>query len=100
MKIYCIDIDGTLFDSEHPEYIVKSYKKEMIAKVNALYDSGNYIKLFTARGSGTGRSWVEHTNGQLKQYGVKFHELIFGKPFADYYVDDRNMSFEEFLKCT
>ena len=100
MKVYCIDIDGTLFDSNCPDYHIVNVRSEVIKKVNDLYNAGNYIKLFTARGSGTERDWADHTHEQLLKYGVKFHELRFGKPMADYYVDDRNMSIEEFLKCT
>jgi hypothetical protein len=28
---------------------------------------------------------------------VKYHELKFGKPAADYYIDDRMLSVEELL---
>ena len=98
MKIYCIDIDNTIFISDYPDYNVVGVNREIIDKVNKLYDEGNYIKIFTARGSGTGRDFSEYTHKQLLKYCVKFHELIFGKPVADHYIDDRSMTFEEFLK--
>jgi CMP-N-acetylneuraminic acid synthetase len=63
-----------------------------VAAVNALHRAGNRIVIYTARGSATGREWTEVTLAQLKRWGVRYHELRFGKPAADYYVDDRMLS--------
>lgn len=63
-----------------------------VAAVNALHRAGNRIVIYTARGSATGREWTELTLAQLKRWGVRYHELRFGKPAADYYVDDRMLS--------
>jgi hypothetical protein len=59
---------------------------------------GHYIILFTARGTKTGLDWRETTENQLKRWGVKHHELKFGKPAADYYIDDRMLSVENLKK--
>jgi len=67
----------------------------MIAQVNALYDAGCRILLLTARGTTTGTNWRNLTEEQLKSWGVQYHELQFGKPEADYYIDDKSMSLEE-----
>ena len=61
----------------------------MIDIINKLYDMGNHIVLFTARGYVTGIDWSSVTKEQLSKWGLKYHELHFGKPNADYYVDDR-----------
>jgi CMP-N-acetylneuraminic acid synthetase len=63
-----------------------------VAAVNALHRAGNRVVIYTARGSATGREWTELTLAQLKRWGVRYHELRFGKPAADYYVDDRMLS--------
>ena len=55
----------------------------------------NRIVLFTARGYKTGIDWEELTEMQMQKWGVKYHELIFGKPDADYYIDDKMQSLEE-----
>ena len=34
----------------------------------------------------------------LKNYNVPYDELIFGKPYADIYIDDKGMSLEELEK--
>jgi CMP-N-acetylneuraminic acid synthetase len=60
--------------------------------LNRLYEAGNRIVIYTARGSLSGIDWTEATQDQLQRWGVRHHELRFGKPAADYYVDDRLIS--------
>lgn len=98
---FCIDIDGTLCENLHCDN-EKDYSKsdkytkvapyqEMIDMVNFLYDSGDTIIIHTARGMSNGTDMKEMTEKQLKQWGVKYHELVMNKPRADYYVDDKAM---------
>ena len=85
MKTYVIDIDGTICTNTYGDY-EKGYPFiDRILYVNYLYDSGNTIKLFTARGSGTGIDWEELTRKQLKNWNVKFHELIFWETGGRYF---------------
>ena len=69
----------------------QSLYPEVIARANALYESGHRIVLFTARGTTTGIDWRQLTESQLCSWGVKYHTLLFGKPEADIFVDDRAM---------
>lgn len=87
--IYCFDIDGTMCDDMLGEYEKSQPRKDIINKINRLYDEGHIIKIFTGRGSKTGIDWREFTERQLQSWGVKYHELIFGKPVADVFVDDK-----------
>jgi len=97
-KTFVVDIDGVIaFLSPKNDYNLAQGNPAFIAKVNELYEAGHTIVLFTARGSKTGLDWHETTARQMKDWGVKFHELKLGKPFADYYVDDRLLSPVEFL---
>lgn len=89
MKTYVFDIDGTICTNTYGEYKKAEPFLENILKVNSLYESGNYIKYFTARGSGTGIDWQELTKKQLDSWGAKYHELILGKPEGDFYIDDK-----------
>jgi CMP-N-acetylneuraminic acid synthetase len=89
-QTFVFDIDGvvaTLVPSL--DYALASPNVEMIRTINFLYEQGHCIVLSTARGSKTGKDWQEVTRRQLTEWGVKHHQLLFGKPTADYYVDDR-----------
>jgi len=97
MKIYCFDIDGTICDTLNGDYEGTKPMQERIDVVNRLYDEGNYIKLLTARGQGTGLNQKDLTARQLKEWGVKYHELDMTKPFADVYIDDRAINDKDFF---
>jgi len=92
LKSYCFDLDGTLCSNSEGEYAQAVPLPERILKVNELYDLGNKILIYTARGTVTGIDWRELTQNQLDEWGIKHHELRLGKPFADIYVDDRGVS--------
>ena len=94
-KTYCFDIDGVIATlTPDNDYTKAECNPNLAAAVNALYAAGNHIILFTARGSKTGIDWTEVTTQQMQRWGVNYHELRFGKPAADYYIDDRMLSFD------
>ena len=97
MKTYCFDLDGTLCTNTEGAYADAEPFLDRIQKVNELFESGNHIYIFTARGTVTGIDWRSLTEEQLKKWGVKHHELQLGKPFAHVYIDDRGMSDKEFF---
>jgi uncharacterized cupin superfamily protein len=103
IKTYCFDLDGTIC-SQEPDNKQAAYNQavpfpKVIERMGALYDNGHTIKIFTARGSATGIDWSAFTENQLKEWGVKYHELIFGKPEADTFIDDRAISIKDWLNC-
>lgn len=90
MNLY-IDIDGTICRSaSSSSYDESTPIKERIEKVNKLYDEGNTITYWTARGSKSGKNFEEFTKKQLEQWGCKYHTLLFGKPSYDLYIDDKS----------
>ena len=96
---YCIDIDGTIC-TQTPDSLTIPYNEaipfiDIIDKVNKLYDDGNYIIIYTARGSCTGVNWREFTKKQLDSWGVKYHKLLFNKPNADVFVDDKAVNIKD-----
>jgi hypothetical protein len=97
LKSYCFDLDGTLCTNTEGEYAQALPLTERILKVNELYDKGNKILIYTARGTVTGIDWRDLTQKQLDTWGIKHHELRLGKPFADVYVDDRGVSDSDFF---
>ena len=86
-KIYCFDIDDTICKTKGIDYSKSTPYFERIEQINRLYDKGNIIKLYTARGTKTKIDHSELTQSQLKKWGLKYHELHFGKPDADFYID-------------
>lgn len=94
-KIFVFDIDGVIATlREGLDYDQAGPNDKMIRIVNKLYDLGNRIVLFTARGYVTKIDWREVTEKQMNAWGVKYHELHMGKPNADYYVDDKFLDME------
>jgi N-acylneuraminate cytidylyltransferase len=99
-KIFCFDIDGVLGKYADIKEMDGSYANNLpnqpiINICNELYDAGNTIVLHTARGSGNGVDWSEITKQQLAKWGLKYHKLTFGKPAADYYIDDKMLSLDQ-----
>ena len=89
---FCFDIDGVIaITSDATDYSKSMPNKEIISFINELYNYGNFIRIHTARGYTTGINWSEITKKQLSSWWVKFHELNFGKPNADFYIDDHAM---------
>ncbi|MDC0076721.1 hypothetical protein OAJ33_00560 [Acidimicrobiaceae bacterium] len=95
---YCFDIDGTICTNTNGDYEKAEPFVDRINLVNKLYIEDHKIILFTARGSTTNLDWTELTKQQLKDWGVKYNELIFGKPDADIFVDDKGISDKIFFK--
>lgn len=97
-KRFVFDIDGVIAKLvEDNDYSKSEPNQIMIDVINKLYMMGHNIILLTARGYVTGIDWSEITVKQLQQWGVKYHELHFGKPNADYYVDDKMIAMNELL---
>jgi uncharacterized HAD superfamily protein len=109
---YCIDIDGTICTpTVGRDYHKAQPWKDRIKVINKLYDEGNYIIYFTARAMGrfadlphsvasvkAKEVLFELTKQQLEEWGVKYNELIMGKPHADFFIDDKGVKDEDFFK--
>ena len=99
MIIY-VDIDETIcYYPGERSYPDASPHMGRIEKVNNLYDQGNEITYYTARGSTTGIDWYDLTHQQLKKWGCKFHHLSVGKkPAYDLLICDKTKRIEEIWK--
>jgi CMP-N,N'-diacetyllegionaminic acid synthase len=101
--IFCFDLDNVICETSGTDYSISKPHKEVIKKINSLYEEGNKIIIFTARYMGRNNENVElainqgfvSTEKQLKNWGLKFNKLIFGKPVYDVYVDDKNFEFKK-----
>ena len=98
MVIY-VDIDETICNSpESRDYSQAIPMPERIKKINKLYDEGNTIVYWTARGTGSGLDWRQTTMEQFERWGVKCHGLMMGKPVYDLFIDDKNINSDRFFK--
>jgi len=90
MTTYCFDLDGTICNTVNKQYADSTPYINVINKINELYDQGNEIKIFTARGSTSGIDHHELTTSQLSKWNVKYHVLIDkNKPHFDILIDDK-----------
>ena len=99
MKIY-VDIDNTICSQVVGDYGKAEPWHDNIAKINKLYDEGNEIIYYTARGTVSKINWYDITKDQLDSWGCKYHDLITGtgkypKPFYDMVIDDKAKRIEE-----
>ena len=98
MGTICFDLDGTLCTNTFGEYQRAEPYAWAIERVKRLAGAGHRIVIHTARGTATGIDWDELTRRQLKRWGVPYDELVFGKPSADVYVDDRGMHTDDWRR--
>ena len=82
--ILCFDIDNVICKTKGNNYKKSIPKKNVIRKINELYDKGHYIKLFTARYMGRSNDKISiakkrgyaFTKKQLKKWNINYHKLI------------------------
>lgn len=97
--VLCFREDGI----EHlgpDKYKFSKPNKSYIDLCNDLYDEGHYIKIYTARGMSQFDGDVEKieeiikpiTLAHLKEWRVKYHEIIFGKVHYDLLIDDKALN--------
>jgi hypothetical protein len=96
MKVIYVDIDETIAETPYPRIYENAIPIiDNLNKINKLYDEGNTIVYWTARGSRTNINWYELTKSQLDKWGAKYHELRVDKPYYDLFIDDKNFRIEE-----
>ena len=88
MDIY-VDVDNTICHTTGTDYENSKPIEENIERFNELYEQGNTVVYWTARGMKSGLDWRELTERQFKEWGVKYHELRLDKPSFDVFIDDK-----------
>lgn len=98
--IIFVDIDETICHYPDGDRIYETAQPivKNIKKVNRLYDSGNKIVYWTARGSVTGVDYEYITKNQLTRWGAKHHDLKLGKPYYDLFICDKALNSNTFFK--
>ena len=106
-KVLVTDLDGTICEQiDNKNYQSAKPRLDVIKKINSLWTEGWEIIIFTARGMNTFEGDVKaveqfhrsYTEKWLKDNRVCYNKLLFGKPSADLYLDDKNISINDFVK--
>jgi hypothetical protein len=104
-KIFAVDFDGVLVQDEFPR--IGPAREEVVEAVRSLKAQGHYLVLWTSRRDERleeARAWCESQNLEFDSYnsGVEHNIKEYGgdtrKIHADWYIDDKNMSIEDFIK--
>ena len=92
MNIF-VDIDNTICTTDDSKGLHKYTHSvplpDKIAHINSLFDAGNRITYWTARGRSSGIDYTDHTKQQLSDWHCKYHELRMDKPSYDLFIDDK-----------
>jgi hypothetical protein len=95
MLIY-VDIDNTICTTIDSDYKNSKPIQENIDKINRLYNEGNTIVYWTARGRVTRKNWSILTRKQLRDWGCLHHKLdMSSKPAYDRIIDDKAFKINE-----
>ena len=97
------DLDGVICELKKPSesYSEVIPKKKVIQKMRDLKEEGHYLIIHTGRHMRTCEGDVgkvikkvgKVTEDWLEKCNVPYDELIFGKPYADLYIDDLGIEF-------
>jgi len=93
MNIF-VDIDNTICSTDELKENKYNYSVPIphaIKHINDLYEKGNRITYWTARGNASGNDYTDITVQQLKEWGCLYHVLRMGKPSFDILIDDKTM---------
>lgn len=100
----CIDLDGVICKLRKNNELYEELKPVdgAIQKINGLKESDHYIIIYTARRMKThsgNTSKVIADIGKitldwLAKYDIPYDEILFGKPWADIYIDDNAYRFK------
>ena len=102
------DLDGVICELKKPSesYSDVNPKKKVIQKMRALKEEGHYLIIHTGRHMRTCEGDVTKviekigkvTEDWLEKWKVPYDELVFGKPYADVYIDDLGYEFSSSKK--
>ena len=95
MRIY-VDIDNTICKTEGNDYINSKPILDNIEKINKLYNEGNTIIYWTARGAVSKIDYTDLTLNQLIEWKCLFYDLKMNtKPAYDLLICDKTKRIEE-----
>ena len=96
-KTFLIDIDDTICVAKDGDYRNSIPLYKYIKTFNNLYDKGNEVHYWTARGINSDINWDDLTIRQLKLWNVKYSTLNMGKPHYDVWIDDKALNVRDII---
>tara|TARA_B100000287_G_scaffold150169_1_gene141946 strand:+ start:838 stop:1128 length:291 start_codon:yes stop_codon:yes gene_type:complete len=95
MIIY-VDIDNTICNTKNSDYENSTPRFKQIEKINKLYNEGNEIVYWTARGGHSGIDWRMFTKRQIDSWGCQYTRIeTQKKPSYDLFICDKSKRIEE-----
>jgi CMP-N,N'-diacetyllegionaminic acid synthase len=113
LKIIAFDLDDVIcYRSKEYEHLGPNKydycepDQSVIDLVNSLYEDGNKIVIYTARGMSQYKGNVSliyselysKTIQQLDSWGLKYHQLVMGKIHYDLLIDDKALNSSDITK--
>ncbi len=105
---FCFDLDGTICENKFADETYDELKPidGAVETLNKLKNDGHYIIILTARNMETHNNNVGKIIANqaptvinwLEKYKIPYDELHFGKPVADFYVDDKGYKLDDWHK--
>lgn len=99
----CFDLDGTIAKNkvQGQDYSEVEPMSDVVETMKALKSVGHYLIIYTARNMNTFNNNIGRITAVqapiilewLKKWGIPYDELIFGKPNADIFIDDKGFKF-------
>ena len=99
----CIDLDGVISElkKENEQYSDLEPVNNALLKIKELKQNGHYIIIYTARHMKTCNGNLGLVNSRitkitldwLEKHNIQYDEIYFGKPYADLYIDDNAIRF-------
>lgn len=100
------DLDDTICRTQKRDYVNSTEISAVVSKIHELRETlpGVQIVVHTSRGMASCEGNVNAAEAKnrptvekwLKDHGIEVDEIIFGKPLADLYVDDKAMTAADF----
>ena len=104
--VICVDVDDTLCVTVNRDYANSEPIQPMIEKVRHAKAAGWQVVLYTARGQGRSEGQWQTVAEEVKReiaafcerHNVPYDDIVLGKPWARWYVDDKAIRPDEFLE--
>lgn len=92
-----IDLDDTISFCHDRKWDKATPNLPVIRKINQLYNDGWEVVIFSSRGQLSKVDYFSQVSEWLTNHGVLYTGLMFGKPLASLYVDDKACNTNDFI---